>query len=152
MTWVQVIEGDSTKMLLLSMLTRLRHQKQIARRDFLHSNLTTPLTRIIPMCTYIYNYSRSPITATSITGILVLPGSCFYGHYFNYCDFCGKKFNYQVKKCSVVNLKFTILWFSEIFGHNHPGNRGPTVDTYLHSLTWHWLLHKELFYLDTHSS
>ena len=28
------------------MLTRLRHQKQIARRDFLHSNLTTPLTHI----------------------------------------------------------------------------------------------------------
>ena len=34
----------------------------------------------------------------------------------------------EANKCSLVNLKFKISWFFDIFGHHHPdNNKGPTV-------------------------
>ena len=33
----------------------------------------------------------------------------------------------EVKKCSLVNLKFAIFRFFDVFGHHHPDNQGPTV-------------------------
>ena len=46
---------------------------------------------------------------------------------FDYHDFTWKIMIIKANKCSIVNLKFTIPQFFDIFGHHHPDNWGPTV-------------------------